>query len=201
MWTHAAAMAVGTALTAASVAAAQTGGGESRPILAVTVIDLASVSRVVLGRAAEDATSIYDLAGVELVWSTTRSVECDPPADGHWVRVVLYAGRKSRELGERANAGPFTMGFAPCAGMTTGPCTIAYIFYDRIEELARATSVPPGRVLGLAIAHEIGHLLLPRRSHSALGIMRPALDLNRSILPQFTASEAGIIRARVDQKK
>ena len=201
MWTQAAAMAVGTALTAASVAAAQIDGSGSRPILAVTVIDLASVSKAVLGRAAEDATSIYDLAGVELVWNTTRSVECDQPGDGYWVRVVLYAGHKSRALGHAANASPSTMGFAPCAGMTTGPCRIAYIFFDRIEEFASRMSLPPGRVLGLAIAHEIGHLLLPRRSHSTHGIMRPALDLHRSILPQFTASEAGVIRARVDQQK
>ena len=202
MWTQAAAMAVGTALTAASVAGAQPHAGESRPVLAVTVIDLASVPKMVLGRAAEDATSIYDLAGVELVWNTTRSVECDAPAEGHWVRVVLYAGRKSRELGERANVGRFTMGFAPCAGAAAAAsCTIAYIFYDRIEEFAGETRLPVGRLLGLAIAHEIGHLLLPARSHSAHGIMRAALDLGRSILPQFTAVEAGVVRARVNQSK
>jgi hypothetical protein len=201
MWTQAAAMAVGTAMTAASVAGAQPHASESRPVLAVTVIDLASVPKMVLGRAAEDATSIYDLAGVELVWNTTRSTECDRPANGHWVRVVLYAGRESRELGERANAGRFTMGFAPCAGAATASCTIAYIFYDRIEEFAGEARLPVGRLLGLAIAHEIGHLLLPARSHSAHGIMRAALDLGRSILPQFTAVEAGVIRARVNQSK
>jgi hypothetical protein len=199
MWTQAAAMAVGTALTAASVSAAP--ADQARPLLAVTVIDLASVSKQVLGRAADDVTSIYDLAGVELAWNTTRSTDCEPPAAGHWIRVVLYAGRKSRELGKHANAGRFTMGFAPCAGVAATSCTIAYIFYDRIEEFAQTARLPVGRLLGLAIAHEIGHLLLPARSHSAHGIMRAGLDLGRSILPQFTAVEAGVIRARLDQNK
>src|SRR5688500_18993207 len=194
MWTQAAAMAVGTALTAASVSAAP--ADQARPLLAVTVIDLASVTKQVLGRAADDVTSIYDLAGVELLWNTTRSTDCEPPAAGHWIRVVLYAGRQSRELGERAHAGPFTMGFAPCAGVPATPCTIAYIFYDRIEEFAREARLPVGRVLGLAIAHEIGHLLLPRRSHSAHGIMRASLALGRSILPQFTAVRSEERRCR-----
>lgn len=201
MWTQAAMVAVGTAMTAAGTSAAPAPPNESRPVLAVSIVNLAHVSQVVVERAAEDLTMIYELAGVSVVWNSPRSTACEPPATGHWVRVVLYGGRRSEALGEDVNAGPFTMGFTPCAGATTIPCTIAYLFFDRIEEMARSLSIPAGRLLGLAIAHEIGHMLLPRPSHSTHGIMRPVLDRGRSILPQFTAAQADAIRARLDQNK
>jgi hypothetical protein len=40
---------------------------------------------------------------------------------------------------------------------------------------ARAGGVSTGRMLGHAVAHEIGHLLLGVNSHSASGIMRPVI--------------------------
>ena len=58
-----------------------------------------------------------------------------------------------------------------------------------------------GRVLGLTIAHEIGHMLLPRYSHSAFGIMRPSLDLERAMLPQFSAVQANLIRTKLAQNR
>jgi hypothetical protein len=46
------------------------------------------------------------------------------------------------------------------------------MFYDRIEEVA--LSVPPGvaRILGNALAHELGHVLLGSAQHSQNGIMK-----------------------------
>jgi hypothetical protein len=201
MWTRAAAMTVGTVLTAAAGATAAPAQPERvRPVLAVSIVDLAYVPRHVLGHAAEDASAIYDLAGVSLVWHTTRSGECcQAPADANWVRVIVQGGRRSEVLGAEVNAGRSTMGFAPCGA--SADCQIAYIFYDRIEELARRTAVPIGRILGLAIAHEIGHMLLPPPSHSREGIMRSALDLKRSFLPLFTVTQAGAIRTRLVQRK
>ena len=201
MWTQAAAVAVGTALTAAGAWAGTPADDEPRPVLAVSLINFAHVPAQVLARAAEDAAAIFDLAGVSLVWHATKSPMPEPPADGYWVRVVLYAGWRSESLRAAAHVAPSTMGFAPCAGATATPCTIAYLFYDRIEDFARGASLPVGRLLGLAIAHEIGHLLLPRKSHSDAGIMRYRLDLSRALLPQFTAPQADIIRARLDQNK
>jgi hypothetical protein len=202
MWTRAAAMMVGTALTAAASATASPAEPEKpRTVLAVSIIDLAHVPRHVLGEAAEDATTIYDTAGVSVVWNTSRSVTCcERPADAHWVRVILQTGHRSERLGGQVRATRSTMGFTPCARASVD-CQIAYIFYDRIEELSRLTNVPLGRMLGLAMAHEIGHMLLPPPSHSPEGIMRPSLELKRSILPRFTAAQADVIRARLGQRR
>ena len=49
---------------------------------------------------------------------------------------------------------------------------LATIYLDRVRLLARAASVTVARLLGHAIAHEIGHLLLASSSHGTDGLMR-----------------------------
>ncbi|HEY6991101.1 MAG TPA: hypothetical protein VH369_22080 [Bryobacteraceae bacterium] len=56
----------------------------------------------------------------------------------------------------------------------------AIVFYDRVEKLSLGSRVGPGlrvgpvtgTLLGAAIAHEIGHVLLGSTEHSAQGIMK-----------------------------
>ena len=50
--------------------------------------------------------------------------------------------------------------------------SLATIFDDRVAELARTAEVEPGGLLGRAIAHEIGHLLLGTLRHATHGLMR-----------------------------
>ena len=67
------------------------------------------------------------------------------------------------------------MGYAVtnCTPDLTG-CWAA-VSYRRVEDLALKADVSPGLVLGKAMAHELGHLLLGL-AHSATGIMRAELD-------------------------
>jgi len=66
-----------------------------------------------------------------------------------------------------------TMGFA----IRSGPHPRAYVFYDLVRSFVRnfRPSDPGessmGVILGHAIAHEVGHLLIPGDAHGA-GIMR-----------------------------
>jgi hypothetical protein len=50
---------------------------------------------------------------------------------------------------------------------------LATIYLDRVEWMARAAGVAPHALLGRAIAHELGHLLLASNAHSTRGLMRP----------------------------
>ena len=43
---------------------------------------------------------------------------------------------------------------------------------DRIDALARQAGVDPGMLLGRAVAHEIGHLILGTTKHAKSGLMR-----------------------------
>src|SRR5262249_13668362 len=53
---------------------------------------------------------------------------------------------------------------------------IIHIFFDRVTEVSASHKVPLELVLGITIAHEIGHLLLPHQVHALAGIMRARLN-------------------------
>ena len=46
------------------------------------------------------------------------------------------------------------------------------VLFDAVRRLAGARFSNPADLLGLAMAHEIGHILLRSANHSAAGIMR-----------------------------
>jgi hypothetical protein len=76
---------------------------------------------------------------------------------------------------------------------------VAYVFFDRVHRVASAAARNAMDVMGLVMAHEIGHLLLPY-GHSRTGLMRPSWDIgdlqsahNRSDFA-FTPEQADIIR-------
>ncbi len=52
--------------------------------------------------------------------------------------------------------------------------TLATVFADRIHVLAGASGADEGELLGRAMAHEIGHLLLGTHDHAPAGLMRAA---------------------------
>jgi hypothetical protein len=49
---------------------------------------------------------------------------------------------------------------------------LAYVSYPLVEELASNSDVSKSEILGAALAHEMGHILLGAR-HSWMGIMKP----------------------------
>ena len=76
------------------------------------------------------------------------------------------------------------------------------VFYDRAKEQAEAMRQFLPQILGHAIAHEMGHVLLRTSGHSSTGIMRAqwtADDLRRAARGQllFTLEQSDLIRADV----
>jgi hypothetical protein len=79
-----------------------------------------------------------------------------------------------------------------------------YVFQERVDELAAAAHISPGRVLGSAMAHEIGHLLKGSNSHSPQGLMSGhwyTNELRDAAMGSlnFTADDAGVMRTRLAQ--
>ena len=66
--------------------------------------------------------------------------------------------------------------------------SLAYVFGDRVKTFADSYHLSVAAVLGCALAHEIGHLLLPVNAHHGGGIMRASWqpDLFRLALPVFS---------------
>lgn len=83
-----------------------------------------------------------------------------------------------------------------------------YVFYSSVEGLARRQSkahVGSAQILGHAMAHEIGHLVLNQESHSPTGIMRGdwnLKDLQDAIYGYllFTPPQCEVIRAEVGRR-
>jgi hypothetical protein len=97
----------------------------------------------------------------------------------------------SRELAaEKAAADQLSDGVMGRAAHATGR---AVVFYVRITDLARQGRCFVGNVLGKVLAHEVGHLLLPRPGHADRGIMQAGLDLTPDE-ERFTVVEANAMR-------
>jgi hypothetical protein len=70
---------------------------------------------------------------------------------------------------------------------------LATVFSDRIGQAAERVGVEPGTLLGLVMAHEIGHLLLGTGYHGEAGLMRaewPDALLARAADWKFSVVEA-----------
>jgi hypothetical protein len=134
--------------------------------ITVHVYNYAAVPDSALARAKQEAGRIFRNAGLTAVWvdhalgagdlrHPHRST--DSWDDTHFVLRLLT---KPRE-GSSINA----------MGEALSLVEIANVFMNRVTEQAAIGELSVGRMLGHAIAHEIGHLLLGDNSHSPGGIM------------------------------
>jgi hypothetical protein len=82
-----------------------------------------------------------------------------------------------------------------------GAGVLATIYVNRVELMAELSSTDAAVLLGRAIAHELGHLLLATNMHSASGLMRAQWslrDLRRNQTADWvlTGEESEAIRRR-----
>lgn len=94
------------------------------------------------------------------------------------------------------------MGYAVLAGEFS---TIASVFYHRAVDLEDENLAGRAEILGAMLAHEIGHLLLGRPSHSNTGIMRGVWsdqDLKNIVRGRmwFTARDAKLLVANTQAR-
>jgi hypothetical protein len=161
--------------------------------------DTAQVPYHVLTDAQADVTRIYREAGVEALWPTAESLL----AESNAIRqAVLTVAIVSMEQAERMNSGiaKGRVGFA--ARTADGDGQLVYVIYDRVERLTGGNGVRRASMLAIAIAHEIGHLLLPSKGHSRRGLMRAEwtradLQLAQRELASFTPREGELLRNRI----
>lgn len=79
---------------------------------------------------------------------------------------------------------------------------VVSVYLDAVTDVARRYGLPLGKVLGIAVAHELGHVLLPPPSHSHDGIMQAAWegdDLRKAAghAIAFNDAQAAMMRDRL----
>jgi len=95
-----------------------------------------------------------------------------------------------------------SLGFSLVNGVDGKDPYLATVYANLVGNVARGASVDRRELLGFAIAHEIGHLLLATNQHASTGLMRAAwsraeLRHNHSDDWQFLSGEAESMRMAI----
>lgn len=190
---------------AAVIAASSAASAEdtSTPSLRLLVYNYAAVRSEWVRGARESVTRIYRDAGIDILWidplsdEGRTSVELEARRSATFtVRVMI---RPKRNWGQRKSNAESVMGDALPADACAGTVSL---FYEQLLEVTGKYHQPIADVLALALAHEIGHVLLPPPSHSTAGVMQPTWDgddIRRAVLghPRFNPEQVDAIRKRV----
>lgn len=142
---------------------------------------------------------IFRQSGLVIVWkdcrtapsmdATDASIE-QPLADG--ILILRIVSRVEPAMGIPTTNETMGLSFG----------NLALVSLEAIREAALGGVGMPLEILGAAIAHELGHLLLGPHSHSATGIMQPGWshegsDRRRLSALTFTPQQAESIRSVV----
>jgi hypothetical protein len=147
------------------------GRGQSVAIqIAVRIRNQAEIEPQILAQAQRETTEVLDRSGIGLAWldcspggqSLSRSPACHrAPAPTELVITVLQRSRSTPD-------GALGRAICPTNGHMAAYATVYVDLARRMATGKRETAT----ILGYAMAHELGHLLLGANSHSAVGIMR-----------------------------
>ena len=126
-----------------------------------------------LAVARQDVQAILQQVGVNIVWAdcwvgdrqpADAPARCQEPVGGD---IVL----RLQQTTEADRSKFVSMGFS-LVGIAGAAPFLATVYVDRVESVARGAGTDARRLLGLAIAHEIGHVLLNNNTHAPSGLMR-----------------------------
>jgi hypothetical protein len=142
---------------------------QEKPVLTVLVLDSVDTDSQTLNIARAETIRILDKAGIDLRWINPQGSEgLHLPSETKSYVTVVIAGQPPSGW-----TSPDSMGFAPAR---TGPYRRAYVFTSLISPSLQSFGIRGksafGIILGHAIAHELGHLLIPGEAHGN-GIMFP----------------------------
>lgn len=145
-------------------------------VLQVTLLDQANVPVETLEGAREVLAGIYRQAGIQ-VQVTVKKSSWQPGQVTQWddlpgdIIVRICSEQMAKILVPKASI----FGYVQPVGPGVLP-RVANVFYYRVQELKAAIGSPVPEVLGTALAHELGHLLIGRGAHAPTGIMRCPWD-------------------------
>lgn len=179
---------------------ARSRSGVNHAAIRVGVYNDAHVDRLELYDAEHHAAGLFAEAGVKITWldysHQQRSVRCQPENSSadFFLRIASAFGTMPQNSGTDA----LGQSMIPPAGYGYVPCGTASVFYDRVMAFASVWAPNSREILGDAMAHELGHLLLGTR-HSSHGIMKAVwsfqdLDLARRGKLRFSTEQLAAIQ-------
>lgn len=168
--------------------------------LRVSVFNDAQVSHRKLLAGERAASSVFAHAGVSVQW-----LNCGLSSEGPEEQAACSEGRFPAHLHLRIvphslnlSASTFGISFQE----EDGAGCHADIFYEGVQRVRQSGYADSAIILGMVMAHELGHLLLGVNSHSLVGLMRPHWnpdDLSSASQGKlgFTLEQGQTLRARL----
>jgi hypothetical protein len=151
--------------------------------------------------ALDQARRALEAASIDVIWRVCpASLSCDAPlAPGELAIRMVRAPVPTRYTAT------LPLGDA-MIDTRTGTGVLATVYIDRIEWLAHEAGTDSRALLGRAIAHELGHLLLATTTHGPVGLMRAywSQDEVRRGHPRdwnFAPTELAAMRRRVEARR
>ena len=193
------------------------GSADSSLTVTIHVHNYAEVDHKTLLEAERIAAVIYRKVGVETRWTNAplgpKTSQANSTDQSSLDLTDIDLNIVPRVMADRLGLPNKAMGLAPG---TEPDRQVVYVFYNRVEVLAQRQvralfegsirrPATTAQVLGHAVAHEIGHLLLNLEFHTATGIMRGDWDLSdlqsaASGFLLFTPQQAEVIRTEVARR-
>ncbi len=210
---HVGAVAAALLLMTPCLASAQMGAAE-RQAITVRIYNNFGVKADDLSVAVRQAETILGNARIDITWvncwfrdhaPTDAPAGCLQAPAGNDLVLRLQGGTRPEQTRRvsmgfslvsegPANAGHYLEG--------TSPAFLSTVYVDVVWSVSRSTTLEPRVLLGLAIAHELGHLLLNTNRHAETGLMRALwsrAELNRHVASdwRFLDEEAVTMRGAI----
>jgi hypothetical protein len=151
--------------------------------ITIETYDFAHIGSKTLAQAEQLATHIFATAGVDArwtsgsIWDTTHMASDFSAISQNQCAANLHLASIRIQLLPQAPNGfsSQALGYAlPCAQRGVQ----VTLYADRLEAVSRVTFAAFHRVLGYALAHEIGHVLLRSSAHEKSGLMKALWSKN-----------------------
>lgn len=150
------------------------GEADSNLEITIHVYDYGGIDLRELTEAETIAARIFQKSGLRILWGNCRL----PPTGTALTKCAasdggpthLYIRLLPEQMAQKLTAAAKMLGMSVPTYDGTFPMD-AYVFAERIGDLAKQDRGPVPPLLGAAIAHEVGHLLLAGNAHTVTGIM------------------------------
>jgi hypothetical protein len=136
--------------------------------IAVYVFNSAHVGSRDLTKAEDQAADVFEKVGIKITWVAGLTAREMGSAGEAWNPANLDLRIWTRPMALGTTIPSNALGY--CLSMERGE---AVVLSDAIQNLAAIWGANAADILGLAMTHEIGHLLLRTGRHSAAGVMEP----------------------------
>ena len=163
----------------------------------VVIYDYADVPEAALDAGQRTVDRIFGTIGVEITWMDPGRFQQAMPDDivlrrafvGAVLQINIVSPAMQRKLGIHGHA----------AGSAITGARLAWVSLAQVERSSEQADADLGTALGYVIAHEIGHLLLPAKSHAVRGLMQERVDprLMATNNMWFLPEHATIIRSEL----